>query len=324
MVYEHEAVLRGIGEGVLAVDEHGLVSVRNAEAERLLGVALPIGTPVESLAVSPRVRVALAQPPVDNVFAIAGDRVVVVNSRPVRREKRELGTVLTVRDRTDLDALTRELDSVRSLTDGLRASRHEYSNRLHTLSGLLQLDHRDEAIEYLNTLTDSGRASGAPLDVSVRDPYLGALLLAKSEQAGEKGVTLRMSDDSALVGRVGEPVAVTMVLGNLLDNALHAAQIGPRRPAWIEVTVLTEGRAIHLSVQDSGLGITLEPPDSVFEEGVTSKLTPGHGLGLALARHEARRLGGDLWIGQPGGPASGALFVAALPATLATEDGDAR
>jgi two-component system CitB family sensor kinase len=187
MVYEHEAVLRGIGEGVLAVDEHGLVSVCNAEAERLLGVALPVGTPVDGLTVSPRVRSALASPPVDNVLAVAGDRVIVVNSRPVRRQERELGTVLTIRDRTDLDALTRELDSVRSLTDGLRAARHEFSNRLHTLSGLLQLGHRDEAIEYLETLTDGGGGSGAPVDASVRDPYLGALLLAKSEQAGEKG-----------------------------------------------------------------------------------------------------------------------------------------
>lgn len=324
MVYGHEAVLHGIGEGVLAVDEHGLVSVRNTEAEHLLGVTLTIGTAVDDLAVSPRVRSALAQPPVDNVFAVAGDRVIVVNSRPVRRDERVLGTVVTLRDRTDLDSLTRELDSVRSLTDGLRAARHEFSNRLHTLSGLLQLDHRDEAIEYLQALTEGGGGSSAPVDVSVRDPYLGALLLAKSEQAGEKGVTLRLSEDSALTGPVNHPVAVTTVLGNLLDNALRAAHLGQRRPAWIEVTVLTEGDSIHLSVQDSGPGVTLDPPDSVFEEGVTSKLTPGHGLGLALARLEARRLGGDLWLAQPGDSDVGALFVAALPGTLTSREGDLR
>ncbi|HTF54278.1 MAG TPA: sensor histidine kinase, partial [Pseudonocardia sp.] len=137
MLYGQEAVLHGIGEGVLAVDGQRRISVRNAEAERLLGIALPVGAPADELAMSPRVHLALREPPADNVLAVAGERVIVVNSRPVRRDDRALGTVLTFRDRTDLDMLTRELDSVRSLTDGLRAQRHEYSNRLHTLSGLL-------------------------------------------------------------------------------------------------------------------------------------------------------------------------------------------
>jgi two-component system, CitB family, sensor kinase len=311
MLYEHEAVLHGIGEGVLAVDQRGRVSVRNAEARRLLGVDLPVGAVAEELPVSPRVRLAMAEPPTDNVFAVAGQRVLVVSSRPVRRDSRDLGTVLTLRDRTDLDALTRELDAVRSLTDGLRAQRHEYVNRLHTLSGLLQLGHRDEAIEYLQALTDGG-SEHAGIDASVRDPYLGALLLAKAEQAGEKGVTLRVSDDSSVTGTLRDPVSVTTVLGNLLDNALRAASLGTRRPAWIEVTLLTEGRSLHLSVQDSGPGVPERLRAEIFEEGVTTKLTPGHGLGLALARHEALAGGGNLWLAAPGGDGTGALFVAVL------------
>ncbi|GLY64316.1 Spo0B domain-containing protein [Amycolatopsis taiwanensis] len=43
---------------------------------------------------------------------------------------------------------------MRSLSDGLRAQRHEYSNRLYTISGLLQLGHNGEAVEYLQALTE--------------------------------------------------------------------------------------------------------------------------------------------------------------------------
>jgi len=333
MLYEHEAVLHGIGEGVLAVDAQRRISVRNAEAERLLGMELPVGGAADDLAVSPRVHRALREPPVDNVLAVAGDRVIVVNSRPVHREDRALGTVLTFRDRTDLDMLTRELDAVRSLTDGLRAQRHEYSNRLHTLSGLLQLGHRSEALDYLQTLTETGAGRPSGLDGAVADPYLSALLLAKTEQAREKGVELRLTEDSSVPGLVDDPVAVTTVLGNVLDNALRAAQLASRRPAWIEVTLLADGATLHLSVQDSGPGVPPELRDSVFDEGVTTKLTPGHGLGLALARHEARGRGGDLWLangtnhgtdpgggdaaaGPEDGSEAGALFVAALPGVL--------
>jgi two-component system CitB family sensor kinase len=316
MLYEHEAVLHGIGEGVLAVDARHRISVRNAEAERLLGVDLPVGGDAGTLIVSPRVRLALREPPADNVLAMAGDRVIVVNSRPVRRDERELGTVLTFRDRTDLDMVTRELDSVRSLTDGLRAQRHEYANRLHTLSGLLQLGHGTEALDYLHTLTETGAGRPGGLDAAVRDPYLSALLLAKTEQAREKDVTLRLSEDSSVPVLVGDPVAATTLLGNVLDNALRATLLTARRPAWIEVTLLADGDTLHLSVQDSGPGVAPELRDSVFDEGVTTKLTPGHGLGLALARHEARGLGGDLWLADPGGAGGGALFVAALPGML--------
>ncbi|TVT01209.1 sensor histidine kinase [Amycolatopsis bartoniae] len=320
LLYEREAVLHGIGEGMLAVDAAGRVSVRNAEAERLLGKALPVGAPVSELDLSPRLGKAVAErQPVDNLLAVAGNRVLVVNSRAVRRDERDLGTVLTFRDRTDLDALTRELDSVRSLSDGLRAQRHEFSNRLHTLSGLLQLGHNGEAVEYLQALTDTAVSPGGIGD-SVRDPYLQALVSAKAEQAGEKDVTLRLSDDSWVRGTVRDPLVVNTVVGNLLDNAVHAARLGTRRPATVEIALLQQGCALHVSVVDSGPGVAEGVRDTLFDEGVSTKLSPGHGLGLALARQAARARGGDVWLADAGGDERGALFVAALPELLSEEE----
>ncbi|WP_414637556.1 sensor histidine kinase [Amycolatopsis sp.] len=315
LLYEREAVLHGIGEGMLAVDARGRVSARNDEAERLLGKQLPVGAQVSELDLSPRLGKAVEdRQPVDNLLAVAGNRVLVVNSRAVTRDDRDLGTVLTFRDRTDLDTLTRELDAVRSLSDGLRAQRHEFSNRLHTLSGLLQLGHNGEAIEYLQTLTDTSIGSSGVVGDSVRDPYLQALLAAKIEQAQEKGVRLELSDDSWVPSAVTDPIAANTVLGNLLDNAVHAARMGTRRPAWVEVALLAEGATLHMSVVDSGAGVSAEL--RVFDEGVSTKLSPGHGLGLALARQAATARGGDVWLADAGGADRGALFVAALPGLL--------
>ncbi|WP_431876234.1 ATP-binding protein [Amycolatopsis sacchari] len=320
LLYEREAVLHGIGEGMLAVDARGRVSARNDEAERLLGKPLPVGAPVSELDLSPRLGKAVAErQPVDNLLAVAGNRVLVVNSRAVRRDDRDLGTVLTLRDRTDLDALTRELDAVRSLSDGLRAQRHEFSNRLHTLSGLLQLGHNGEAIEYLQTLTETSIASPEALGDSVTDPYLQAILAGKIEQAQEKGVTVRLSDDSWARTAVTDPIAVNTVVGNLIDNAVHAARMGPRRPATVEVALLAEGRTLHVSVVDSGAGVAPEVRERLFDEGVTTKIAPGHGLGLALARQAARARGGDVWLADAGGADAGAMFVAALPDLLEGE-----
>ncbi|WIX80450.1 Spo0B domain-containing protein [Amycolatopsis carbonis] len=318
LLYEREAVLHGISEGVLAVDARGRVTVRNEEAARLLDTELPVGADLADLDLSPRLHRAVAEGlPVDNLLAVAGNRVLVMNSRAVRREDRALGTVLTFRDRTDLDTLSRELDGIRSLSDGLRAQRHEFANRLHTLSGLLQLGHHTEAEEYLQTLTETTTARSAPLGGdAVRDPYLQALLVAKSEQGLEKGVELKLADDSFVRGSVTDPVATGTVIGNLVDNALHAARMGPRRPATVEVGLFAEGAALHVSVVDSGLGVPEPLRDTLFDEGVSTKLTPGHGLGLALAHQAAGARGGDVWLADAGGEAAGALFVAKLPDLL--------
>ncbi|NJC84324.1 sensor histidine kinase [Planosporangium mesophilum] len=326
LVQEREAVLHGIGEGVLAVDSAGRVSVCNDEARRLLGIEVVPGTPVADLELPSRVRAAFdGAGPADNLITVAGDRVLVVGRRPVDRDGRSLGLVLTLRDRTDLETLTRELDSVRNLTDALRAQRHEFANRLHTIAGLLQTNHHAEAVEYLHALSGPGIAVG-PGAESLTDPYLQAFLAAKTTEAREKDVTLRLGHDTWVQGRVVKPVEVTTVLGNLVDNALEAARLGARRPAWVEVDLLADGDTLHVSVADSGDGVPERLRNTIFTEGVSSRDGAGRGLGLALARSAARGGGGDVRLADPGGTdpgatdpadtADGAVFTAQMPGVL--------
>ena len=72
-------------------------------------------------------------------------RVLVLNRKPLR-SRRGVGAVVTLRDRTELEELTRELGGARSVTDALRAQAHEFSNRMHTVAGLLELGEHDEAL----------------------------------------------------------------------------------------------------------------------------------------------------------------------------------
>jgi two-component system, CitB family, sensor kinase len=223
--------------------------------------------------------------------------------------------VLTLRDRTDLETLTRELDAVRNLTDALRAQRHEFANRLHTIAGLLQTNHHTEAVEYLHALSGPSAALGPGAD-SLKDPYLQAFLAAKTTEATEKDVALRLGDDTWVQSRVVKPVEVTTVLGNLVDNALEAARIGARRPAWVEVDLLADGDTLHILVADSGDGVPEPLRDRVFMEGVSGRGETGRGLGLALARNAARRGGGEVLLADPGDGTHGAVFTAQMPGAL--------
>ncbi|MFC7345014.1 sensor histidine kinase [Saccharopolyspora griseoalba] len=316
LVRQREAVLYGIGEGVLAVDAAGRVSVRNQEAERLLNTPIEVGTAASALDVPARLRELLeSRRKADNLITLTDDRVLVANHRPVTRGEVELGSVLTLRDRTDLESLNRELDKVRSMTDTLRAQRHEFTNRLHTLSGLLQTGRPQEAVEYVQALTHGEITGLGPAAEAVRDPYLVAFLSAKKSVAAEKGVELELGETSWVPSAVVAPVEVTTVVGNLVDNAIDAARAGTARPARVEVDLLADGTTLHVSVVDTGDGVPEERREEIFAEGVSSKHPPGNGLGLALCRQAARGLGGDVRVASSG-ERSGALFVAVLPTAL--------
>jgi len=314
LLREHVAVLGGVRDGVVAIDHVGRVTVCNPEAMRLLGGAVRLGEPLADSGAPPVVEALFAarQPP-SGVLRVISEQVVLATRLPVRRDGRDLGMVLILRDRSDLDALGRELEATRALTDALRAQAHEYTNRLHALSGMLHLGRFDEAQSYLEQLHGSV-SDGA----GVEDPYLAGLLAAKSAAASEAGVRLTVGDPTWVPGRLGQPLDAVTVVGNLVDNAIRAARVGARRPAWAEVTLVCDGEDLVVHVVDSGDGVNPGQVESVFTSGFTTRdVEPDqHGLGLGLARQTARRHGGDVVLAHPGDDEQGAVFTARMAGVL--------
>ena len=325
LVRTQEAVLHGIGEGVLAADADGNTTFVNDEARRLLEIDSAAGRPADQIGLTPRVLEVLRSCDPTPTLATVGERVLVVSARPVTREGHELGTVLVVRDRTDVELLTRQLDAVRLMSTVLRAQRHEFANRLHLLNGLLHAGRTEEAAQYLEELLASGPLGSAlPGIDTIRDPYLQAILAAKGAAAREAGTTLRIGENTWAPGWLALPVDVTTVLGNLLDNAIDAVRTGNNQTKVVDVELLQNNSTLHITVGDSGDGVAPDFVDQVFVEGTSTKpesdLPGGRGIGLALSRQIARALGGDIWLSSPGNPGvelCGAEFIARLPGVMA-------
>ena len=322
------AVLHGIDEGVVAVDKEWNVTFVNDEASRLLEVDSEPGKPVEEIALTPRVLDVFRSADSTPTLATVGDRIVVVSARHVSREGRDLGTVLVVRDRTDVESLTRQLDAVQLMSTVLRAQRHEFANRLHLLNGLLQSGHAEEAAQYVEELLGSGPLGSAiPGIDAIRDAFLQAFLAAKSASAREAGVTLTIGENTWVPGRLALPVDVTTVLGNLLDNAIYAARTGANEDKVVEVELLQDDSTLHITVADTGDGVAPEFVEHVFTEGKSTKpdsgIPGGRGIGMALSRQITRALSGDIRLSSPGNPGAklcGAEFIARLPGVMVEEE----
>ncbi|MEV0612670.1 ATP-binding protein [Nonomuraea sp. NPDC050404] len=281
----HDAVLHTVREGLLLIGRDGTLTLCNDAARLLLGLPADAeGRNVHDLGLTGM----LAGD--EERIHLAGDRVLAVNSAASR-----LGTVVTVRDHTELQALTGQLDAERGFADSLRSAAHEAANRLHTVITLVELGRTEQAVALgtaelraAQELTD--RVVGA-----VREPVLAALLLGKSAEAAERGAELVISQDSEL-GDLGlDARELVTIVGNLIDNAIDAA-------GRIEVHLSADEHGVLIRMADDGPGLT---DTDAFEKGWTTK-GDGHGLGLALVGQAVRRLDGTIEV-------AGSVFTVRLP-----------
>jgi two-component system CitB family sensor kinase len=314
LLAEREAMLHGIREGVVALDRSGRVRLLNDEAQRLLSIGdEAVGrSPDEALGEGRTADVLAGRVTGTDLLTVRGQRVLVANRMPTD----DGGAVATLRDRTELEQLGRELDSTRGLIDALRAQDHEHANRMHTLLGLLELEMYDDAVEFVGEVVGDHRATAEQVTEKIHDPLLAALLVGKATVAAERAVALWVSDRTRLPDRLVDPGGLVTILGNLVDNALDAVAGTPH--ARVEVELRAEGRTAVLRVRDTGPGIPVEHRELIFTKGWSTKEPPAHrerGIGLSLVRRLAERQGGRATVGEAGG--GGAEFTVVLPDALA-------
>ncbi|WP_188901287.1 ATP-binding protein [Deinococcus aerophilus] len=288
---QQRAVLAALREGVIAVDPAGQVTLVSDRAAADLGerpVPYPLAEVWPELAHLTRGGVGARQQSLE--LTLRGGPVLV-NLEPLDGSGPSGGGfVAGFRDRAQALALAEELTHARGFVDVLRAQTHEYQNRLHVISGLLQLDRPEEALRVLNAEIRSD-AEFRQLLRDVQVPRLVALLAGKRERAQELGIEFGVAEGSSL-SPTWERHADTLVtaVGNLTENAFEALA---GRPGRVTVLIGEDPEGVQLSVEDSGPGVPDDLAGTLYGRGVSSKGEGrGHGLAGVFARVQA--LGGQL------------------------------
>jgi len=300
----HEAVLHSVRAGVVLVGRDGTVVLCNDEASHLLDApSVHPGIAVAELGLDPDLGdlMSCGRRCTGETY-VAGSKALVATQVPALLDGVNLGWVTTLYDRTDLVRLTGELDCLRSFSDMLRSRAHEADNRLHAVIMLVEMGRGDEAVKLATATIEQSQSLIDAVTTAVKDAPVAALLLGKMAQAEERGVSLRLAENLDIPSTGLEAGDILIVLGNLIDNAIDAAdQAG--EPRWVRVNAWTDQAQdptrVGFEVADSGPGIPPHLMSSIFQRGWSTKPSDsgrphGRGLGLWLVASTVRRLKGSI------------------------------
>jgi sensor histidine kinase regulating citrate/malate metabolism len=296
LTQQQGAILESIREGIIAIDTNGKITTFNREAKNMLIVETGdlIGKTITSILPSSRLTEVI-----DDGLShfdqpmIIGNSLVVVNRIPVKLNGLVIGAVASFRDKLHLDQLDQRLDDIGQYVDTLRSQRHEFMNKLHLISGLIQMGEYDLIGNLINEVHSEQQNVLNFFLARVRDPAIVGVLIGKMHRAKELGIQLVITDDSIVTELCPYRETVLTILGNAIENAMEAIKTieKDKHTMVISVHIKEEPNLLIVEVSDTGPGIDPELGDRIFSDGGTTK-GEGRGFGLALVSRLVYRLNG--------------------------------
>lgn len=312
---ERDTIIQSIREGIVAIDRNAEVTVVNQQALEILGKndkEQVVGRHIRDVLPGAKLTKILAggEQRVDQEL-IVGDRALIINTVPMVANAELCGAVASFRSKDEIDTLVRQLSQVKEYSQMLRAQTHEYSNKLHTIAGLIQVGHAQQALELISKESAGYQGLIAFLARAVPHPILAAFLIGKYNHSKELHIDFIIDPESQLIdvpASLNREKTITIV-GNLIDNAFDAALSGPR-PPQVKLTMTDIGNDLVFEVEDSGVGVAADLSEEIFTRGYTTKGSD-RGQGLFLVKMALDDLGGEITISDS--DLGGALFSVFIP-----------
>lgn len=297
---EQEATLESVREGIIAINRNGLITTFNSQAIRMVGLSegsTVLGRPIQSVLPDSALEDIMlsGEAQLDEEVWLNGTQMIV-NRIPLKQNDVIVGAVSSFRPRNEVDLVSRQLTRIEQYADTLRSQAHEYSNKLHTIAGLIQLNAKDDALKLIGAESVDQQKILELIVRHIDNPVVAGCLLGKHSRAKEMGLKLEFDPDSQLseLPQTLSADQLVSLLGNLIDNALEATRRHRGSGGEVQLSLTDLGNDLIIEVQDQGPGIPEDQTEQIFTKGFTSKAEGDHGLGLHLVQNIIDHSGGTI------------------------------
>ncbi|QCZ33894.1 two-component system sensor histidine kinase DcuS [Escherichia fergusonii] len=303
---QRQAMLQSMKEGVIAVNHKGEVTLINDAAQQLLNYhTSQDDAHLSTLSHAWAQVVDLSDVLRDGISRrdeekTVKDRLLLINTVPIRIDGEIIGAISTFRDKTEVRQLMQRLDGLVNYADALRERSHEFMNKLHVILGLLHLKCYQQLEEYILKTANNYQEEIGSLLGKIKPPEIAGFLISKISRTTDAGHSLIISNESLVPDTASEEQKAVLitVLGNLIENALEAS--GSQKGGEISVALHYRHGWLHCEVSDDGPGITADRISHIFEKGISTKGSE-RGVGLALVKQQVEGLGGSITVeSEPG------------------------
>ena len=300
---ERNTTLETIREGVISIDAKGLITTFNKTALHTLGIKDDhvAGRSIRDIFPQSDLLEVLktGQVELDREVEL-NDKKLIVNRMPIVVGDEITGVVSSFRAKDELERLSRKIAHIEQYTETLRAQSHDYANKLHTISGLIQIGAMEQALELIGQESRGLQELVHLLVDSICDPVLAGCVLGKYNRANELGLKLVVDSSSHLhdIPKHISSEKLVSLVGNIIDNAFEATRESlardPQGSNEVTLSMSDYGHDLILEVEDNGPGIAEKDRLRIFNKGMTSKDEAGHGYGLYLVKSIIDELHGQV------------------------------
>ncbi len=317
MLQERNIILDSVREGVITIDEKGIITLVNIEAETLLKDANVLGT--DEL-VGKHIKDAMKNVEFERVLhhgkiitnagVKIGDTLFIITSVPLKLDERIIGAVFTFRKKSVVEELANQLTGFKNYSTALRAQTHEFMNKMHVIMGLIDMEAYDELKEFTKEVAYNRQSEVSYVVTRLRDITLAGFVLGKISRSRELDIDFSLSEESEIHNDLEVPSVhdLVLIVGNIVENAFDALA-NHEGERIVSLSILDFDKEIVITVEDSGPGINEKFINNLYERGVSSK-GKGHGYGLYLVKQCVENLEGTIDIESS---SEGTTFTVRLP-----------
>ena len=294
---QFDIVLHSLEYGILAVDKNLDILMCNKCAEDLFEMKeVEVGKNIKDISKAYTKGITRLFGNEESVYneeiKLQSGKTLLASHCILKGSKQEtIGVVSSFQDLSKAKRMAEELIDYEMMTDALRAQNHEFMNKLHTISGLMQLEEYDKACNYIAKISNVTKEFTSILNKKIKNSHLAAILLAKYFKANEAKMVMVLDQDSDLTEMPSQITEddLCSIVGNLIENAMD--ELSGSENGKITIKINSDGEGLWLSVIDNGRGIEESIKDNVFDKGVTTK-SGNRGIGLNIIKNIIDSAGG--------------------------------